>query len=89
MVYATDIGMMATRGKVRLGIIGAGRIGQVHCLALSRNPKAEVVIVADFFVKAAESCAQKFGIPSAVQVGLLVVAMSVWAFGPWLRTLSN
>ncbi|KAJ8906560.1 hypothetical protein NDN08_003053 [Rhodosorus marinus] len=67
MVIATDTEMPTTRQVVRLGIIGAGRIGQVHCLALSRNPKAEVVIVADFFVKAAEACAQKFGIPSAVQ----------------------
>eukprot|EP00189_Rhodosorus_marinus_P011405 CAMPEP_0184751570 /NCGR_PEP_ID=MMETSP0315-20130426/43114_1 /TAXON_ID=101924 /ORGANISM="Rhodosorus marinus, Strain UTEX LB 2760" /LENGTH=383 /DNA_ID=CAMNT_0027230839 /DNA_START=163 /DNA_END=1315 /DNA_ORIENTATION=- len=64
MVIATETDMPTTRQVVRLGVIGAGRIGQVHCLILSRNPKAEIVIVADFFLKAAEACAQKFGIPS-------------------------
>eukprot|EP00181_Compsopogon_caeruleus_P003468 CAMPEP_0184680608 /NCGR_PEP_ID=MMETSP0312-20130426/3500_1 /TAXON_ID=31354 /ORGANISM="Compsopogon coeruleus, Strain SAG 36.94" /LENGTH=343 /DNA_ID=CAMNT_0027130843 /DNA_START=266 /DNA_END=1297 /DNA_ORIENTATION=+ len=54
-------------GKVRVGIIGCGRIGQVHCRALEGNPSAEVVIAADYFVKAAQACAKKFGIPRAVQ----------------------
>uniref|UniRef100_A0A7S1TDP2 Inositol 2-dehydrogenase n=1 Tax=Compsopogon caeruleus TaxID=31354 RepID=A0A7S1TDP2_9RHOD len=59
---------------VRVGLIGCGRIGQVHCRALEWNPKADVVIAADFFLKAAESCAEKWGIPRAVQDWKEVVA---------------
>ncbi|KAA8499748.1 putative oxidoreductase YrbE [Porphyridium purpureum] len=53
--------------KMRIGLIGAGRIGQVHCKAVAATPVAEVVVVADFFVKAAQACAEKFGIAKYCQ----------------------
>lgn len=52
---------------LNLGLIGAGRIGRVHCRALASISSARVVAVADFIVQAAESCASEFGIPSAMQ----------------------
>ena len=48
---------------VRLGIIGAGRIGRVHASALrSRVPNAEVLAIADVFADAAKSAAAEYGI---------------------------
>lgn len=61
--------------KLNVALIGAGRIGRVHCTALAGNPRAEIVAVADFFVKAAQSCAADFGIKVAVQDWKEVVAM--------------
>ena len=34
---------------VRFGLLGAGRIGKVHAKAISSNPKAQLVAVADAF----------------------------------------
>eukprot|EP00188_Purpureofilum_apyrenoidigerum_P000252 Plantae.Rhodophyta-Purpureofilum_apyrenoidigerum.ctg11004.p1 GENE.Plantae.Rhodophyta-Purpureofilum_apyrenoidigerum.ctg11004~~Plantae.Rhodophyta-Purpureofilum_apyrenoidigerum.ctg11004.p1 ORF type:complete len:388 (+),score=87.67 Plantae.Rhodophyta-Purpureofilum_apyrenoidigerum.ctg11004:104-1165(+) len=67
MVDARPVGLTSASQMVRLGIIGAGRIGQVHCRALQRNEKATITIVADFFVEAAKKCAATFNIPKAVQ----------------------
>ena len=48
---------------VRLGIIGAGRIGRVHASALrSLVPNAEVLAIADVFADAAKSAAAEYGI---------------------------
>ena len=61
---------------VRIGVIGAGRIGQVHCESLSRMRGAEVVVVADFIEKAAQAAAARFGIRRAVQDWRAVVNSS-------------
>lgn len=51
---------------VRVGVIGAGRIGQVHTEHLCyRIPEAEVLAVADVNKAAAESCAARFNIATA------------------------
>uniref|UniRef100_A0A7S1ER13 Inositol 2-dehydrogenase n=1 Tax=Timspurckia oligopyrenoides TaxID=708627 RepID=A0A7S1ER13_9RHOD len=50
------------QGVVGVAVIGCGRIGQVHCKALSTISSAKVVVVADFFEKAAIACAESFGI---------------------------
>ena len=48
---------------LRVGLIGAGRIGKVHAQAIvSQVPQAELVIVADLFVESANALAQKYGI---------------------------
>ena len=50
--------------KIKIGIIGAGRIGRVHANALTNSiPQAEVVAISDTFVAAAEKAAADFGIP--------------------------
>ena len=48
---------------VRLGIIGAGRIGRVHANALTtRVPGASVAAIADVFVDSAKEAAAEYGI---------------------------
>ncbi len=50
---------------LRLGVVGAGRIGKVHCEALClRVPGAEVVAVTDPNRGEAEALAARLGIPS-------------------------
>ena len=49
--------------KIRIGIIGAGRIGRLHAENLSRCiPEATVVAIADVAPQAAEECARDLGI---------------------------
>ena len=51
---------------LKVGIIGAGRIGRLHAENLVRRvPGAEVVAIADVVEEAAQRCAQKLGIPRA------------------------
>src|SRR6266699_714644 len=66
------LGSSARRRKVpmpaqtlKMGLIGAGRIGRLHAEHLtSRIPSADLVMVADPFEEAARSCAERYGIPS-------------------------
>ncbi|HRJ44987.1 MAG: inositol 2-dehydrogenase [Caldilineaceae bacterium] len=56
---------MQTR-QLNFGIIGAGRIGQVHAESLCyRLPQANVLAIADIFGDAARAAAQRFHIPQA------------------------
>ena len=49
--------------KIKVGVIGTGRIGKLHLENLSvRIPSAEVVAVADIFVEGAEEISARFGI---------------------------
>ncbi len=50
--------------RVKVGIIGAGRIGKLHAENLCfRVPEIDVVAIADIFEDAAKNCAQECGIP--------------------------
>jgi myo-inositol 2-dehydrogenase/D-chiro-inositol 1-dehydrogenase len=52
--------------RIQLGIIGAGRIGQVHAEGLTRRVQgAHLVAVSDVNLAAAQACAEKFGIIQA------------------------
>jgi len=54
--------------KTSVGIIGAGRIGRLHAGHLAfRIPQAEVMIVSDIILEAAQKCAAELGIPMATQ----------------------
>ncbi|WP_108397762.1 inositol 2-dehydrogenase [Devosia submarina] len=46
---------------VRFGLLGAGRIGKVHAKAITSNPKARLIAVADAFEKAASDLAGQYG----------------------------
>lgn len=46
---------------VRFGVLGAGRIGKVHARAVSANPDARLVAVADAFADAANALAAQYG----------------------------
>ncbi|ODT70865.1 MAG: inositol 2-dehydrogenase [Pelagibacterium sp. SCN 63-23] len=46
---------------VRFGLLGAGRIGKVHARAVTANPKARLVVVADAMADAASALAGQYG----------------------------
>ncbi|MET3925758.1 inositol 2-dehydrogenase [Devosia sp. 2618] len=46
---------------VRFGLLGAGRIGKVHAKAVSSNPQAQLVAVADAVDQAARDIASQYG----------------------------
>lgn len=47
--------------KVRVGLIGAGRIGQVHAASIAENPDVEFTYIADVFIEGAQKLADKYG----------------------------
>ena len=50
--------------KVRIGIVGAGRIGNVHAQSITYHiPEAEVVCITDVREEAAQKLAETYGIP--------------------------
>ena len=50
--------------KIRIGLVGAGRIGNVHAQSITYSiPEAEIVCVTDVYEPAAKKLAEKFGIP--------------------------
>ena len=52
--------------KIKIGVIGAGRIGELHVEHLAtRIPEAEIVAVADVNFNAADAIAAQFRIPTA------------------------
>jgi len=54
--------------KLRIGILGAGRIGRVHAETVAfRLPEAETVAITDINAEAAQSLAARCGIPKVVQ----------------------
>ncbi|WP_420860538.1 inositol 2-dehydrogenase [Algirhabdus cladophorae] len=46
---------------VRFGLLGCGRIGQVHARSLARLPNAELVAASDFFPDAAQKLVAEWG----------------------------
>lgn len=51
--------------KLKVGIIGAGRIGQVHAKSITYHiPQAEIVAVSDIYVDGAKKLAGELGIPN-------------------------
>ena len=54
--------------KLKVGIIGAGRIGQVHAKSITFHiPQAEIVAISDIFVDGAKKVAEELGIPNYYQ----------------------
>jgi myo-inositol 2-dehydrogenase/D-chiro-inositol 1-dehydrogenase len=53
--------------SLKIGLIGAGRIGSMHAKHLASQMSSEVVVVADTFEEAARQCAERYAIPSFVQ----------------------
>jgi len=50
-----------TRSPLRFGLIGTGRIGQVHATSIAADPDATLAWVADPFIEGARSVAAHFG----------------------------
>jgi predicted dehydrogenase len=56
----------SARGKIRVGIVGAGGIvGSVHVPGLRKLPNVEIVAVANRSLESSERAAKEFGIPHA------------------------
>ena len=54
--------------QINIGVIGAGRIGQLHAKNLVFHiSAANVIAVSDVYLEAAKQCAQECGIPKAVK----------------------
>ena len=54
--------------KLKVGIIGAGRIGQVHAKSITYHiPQAEIVAISDIYVGGAKKVAADLGIPNAYE----------------------
>ena len=50
--------------KLKIGIVGAGRIGNVHAESITYHiPEAEVVMVTDVMEASAKKLAERFGVP--------------------------
>lgn len=52
--------------KLRFGLIGSGRIGQVHAKSVATSEDAELVMVADVFLESAEKLAAEYGATATV-----------------------
>ena len=51
--------------KLKVGIIGAGRIGQVHATSITYHiPQAEMIAISDIYVEGAKKVAELLGIPN-------------------------
>lgn len=54
--------------KLNVGIIGAGRIGQVHAKSITYHiPQAKIVAISDIYYEGAEKVAESLGIPNAYE----------------------
>lgn len=47
---------------IRIAVIGAGRIGQVHARAVAGHPQAELTVICDPFESSAKALADKYGV---------------------------
>lgn len=47
--------------QLRIGLVGAGRIGQVHARSVANHPETTLVAVADVFIDGATALAETFG----------------------------
>ncbi|MFI0399096.1 MAG: inositol 2-dehydrogenase [Thiolinea sp.] len=65
--------------EVRFGLIGAGRIGQVHAMAVQGVPGARITEVVDVFPEAAKKVADKYG-AKVVTLDEMFASPSVDAF---------
>ncbi|WP_120002995.1 inositol 2-dehydrogenase [Nesterenkonia muleiensis] len=50
-----------TQTPVRIGLIGTGRIGQVHAASIAASPETRLSWVADPFIEGARSVTERFG----------------------------
>lgn len=54
--------------NLNVGIIGAGRIGQVHAKSITYHiPQAKIVAISDIYYEGAEKVAESLGIPNAYE----------------------
>ncbi|MCU1403793.1 MAG: putative myo-inositol dehydrogenase [Glaciihabitans sp.] len=62
---------------LRFGLIGTGRIGQVHAASIAADPGAELAWIADVFVEGARTTAARYGGKATDDVNELLVSGAV------------
>src|SRR5512135_3117609 len=59
---------MHMSNKVRIGLVGTGRIGRVHTQTLvQRVPEADLQVVTDMNMASAKECAGLYGVPKIAE----------------------
>ncbi|HTP80327.1 MAG TPA: Gfo/Idh/MocA family oxidoreductase [Bacteroidota bacterium] len=69
--------MSTPESTLRFGLIGCGRISQVHLQCLSKDPQAKLVAVADVDAKATASTAEAFGVKGFQDAQKMVTEMNL------------
>jgi predicted dehydrogenase len=69
--------MSTPDNTVKFGLIGCGRISQVHLQCLSKEPLAKLVAVADTDKKASSSTAEAFGVKGFQDAAEMINAMKL------------
>jgi myo-inositol 2-dehydrogenase / D-chiro-inositol 1-dehydrogenase len=59
------------RGKLRIGLLGAGRIGRIHGSNIAAHPRARLAAIADASAEAARSLAEATGAKVATVEGII------------------
>jgi myo-inositol 2-dehydrogenase/D-chiro-inositol 1-dehydrogenase len=62
---------------IRVAVLGAGRIGQIHAANVAANPRAELVAVADPFGEAAAKLAQRLNCAASLDAEALIASGDV------------
>ncbi|UOR01632.1 inositol 2-dehydrogenase [Leucobacter allii] len=63
-----------TQQPIRFGLIGTGRIGQVHAASIAASPNAALAWVADPFVDGANALAERYGATATADATELIAA---------------
>ena len=56
------------KGKIRVAIIGTGRISDLHAIEYLHNPDAEIVALCDSDIDLAKTRAKKWGCSKSVKI---------------------
>ena len=56
------------KGKIRVAIIGTGRISDLHAIEYIHNPDAEIVSLCDSDIELAKTRAKKWGCSNSVKI---------------------
>ena len=62
---------------IRVAVLGAGRIGQIHAANLAANPRATLVVVADPIAAAAATLAERLGCEAATDSDTVIARADV------------
>jgi myo-inositol 2-dehydrogenase / D-chiro-inositol 1-dehydrogenase len=62
------------RARTRMGLIGSGRIGQVHARNVAENPETELCLVADPVIEGANELTARYGGTATGDPGTLIAA---------------
>ena len=82
---------------IRLALIGAGRIGQVHALAVHNVPNASITAVVDTYPESAKALAEKLGakvmeldeVFASTEIDAYIIASSTDTHSPLLKLCAS